>query len=188
MCKRAEAQFNNIIDKYGKFLSHTVIRLCPKDLGLEFTEVEHEVRLCLRNALQHENKIQDSATFLYRIGLTAALDAVRRIKAKREEQLRLVKAEEKEEEETKTLTGDSGHSPELEAERRQVAGKVRNAVARLPDKRRRAVGLYLEGFSCREIADLLGWSEAEARNLLNRGLRDLRAQLSREGIEYEFDD
>jgi len=33
----------------------------------------------------------------------------------------------------------------------------------------------------------LGWSEPKARNLLYRGLSDLRAQLRAEGIEYEID-
>jgi DNA-directed RNA polymerase specialized sigma24 family protein len=57
----------------------------------------------------------------------------------------------------------------------------------LSDNRRRAVGLYLEGMASQEIATLLGWSEPKARNLLYRGLSDLRAQLRAEGIEYEID-
>jgi DNA-directed RNA polymerase specialized sigma24 family protein len=57
----------------------------------------------------------------------------------------------------------------------------------LPDNRRRAVGLHLEGLTSQEIADLLGWSEPKARNLVYRGLKDVREQLQAEGIDYEID-
>jgi DNA-directed RNA polymerase specialized sigma24 family protein len=62
--------------------------------------------------------------------------------------------------------------------------KVQVVFARLPDDRRRAVGLYLEGFTSQEIAHLLAWSEPRARNLTYRGLKDLRQQLRAEGIEW----
>jgi RNA polymerase sigma-70 factor, ECF subfamily len=188
MCKKAEAQFNAIIDEYGRFLSQAIIRLCPKDMGLEFNDIEQDARLRLWNALQSEIEIQHPASFLYTIASTAILDAVRRIKAKREEQLRLAEAEEEDEGAPHALSTDSRYSPELEAQRRQLVSKVRNALARLSDNRCRAVGLYLEGFSNQEIADLLGWSEAKARNLIYRGRRDLRRQLRLEGIEYEIDE
>lgn len=187
MCEKAEAQFNIIIDAYGKFLSQTIIRLCPKDMGLDLNDIEQDSRLWLWNALQNGREIRSPTAFLYRVALTATLDAVRRIKAKREEQLRLAEAEEEDERMSLALLADPRHSPELEAQRRQLACKIRNALGRLSGNRRHAVGLYLEGFSSREIAALLEWSEAKARNLLSRGLRDLRSQLCIDGIEYEID-
>ena len=42
--------------------------------------------------------------------------------------------------------------------------------------------LHLQGYHRDEIAGLLGWSEAKTRNLLYRGLDDLRALLVRQGI------
>jgi RNA polymerase sigma factor (sigma-70 family) len=119
--------------------------------------------------------------------MTATLDAVRRIKAKREEQLRPVEDEYEDEGAPLALFSDPNRSPEAEAGRKQLAGKVQAALSRLSDNRRRAVGLYLEGMTSQEIATLLGWSEPKARNLLYRGLSDLRAQLRAEGIEYEID-
>lgn len=38
--------------------------------------------------------------------------------------------------------------------------------------------MYLNGYNHREIAGLLGWSEATTRNLLYRGLEELRSHLS----------
>ena len=183
----AESLLNAILDEYGAFLRRTIAHLCPKDLGIHFSDIEQEARMRLWRALQSEREIRNPASYLYRIAMTATLDAVRRIKAKREEQLRLVEDEDDDEGATLALSTDPNRSPELEAERRQVADKVRTALSRLSDNRRRAVGLYLEGMTSQEIANLLGWSEPKARNLLYRGLSDLRAQLRAEGIEYEID-
>ena len=42
-----------------------------------------------------------------------------------------------------------------------------------------------DGMTTQEIADILGWSEPKARNLVYRGLGELRKHLRDEGIEYE---
>ena len=42
--------------------------------------------------------------------------------------------------------------------------------------------MYLKGYGREEIAALLGWSEAKTRNLLYRGLDDLRQRLIARGI------
>jgi len=183
----AESRFEAILEEYGEFLRPAIARFCPKDLGINLSEIEQEARVRLWRALQSEREIRNPASYLYKIAMTATLDAVRRVKAKREEQLRLVDEEEEDRGAPLALSSDPNRSPELEAEQRQLAGKVLTALARLPDNRRRAVGLYLEGMTSQEIADLLGWSEPKARNLLYRGLHDLRAQLRAEGIEYEID-
>jgi RNA polymerase sigma factor (sigma-70 family) len=182
-----ESRLNAILDEYGAFLRRTIAHFCPKDLGIHFNDIEQDARLRLWRALQSEREIRDPASYLYRIAMTATLDAVRRIKAKREEQLRLVEDEYEDEGAPLALFSDPNRSPEAEAGRKQLAGKVRMALSQLSDNRRRAVGLYLEGMASQEIATLLGWSEPKARNLLYRGLSDLRAQLRAEGIEYEID-
>jgi RNA polymerase sigma-70 factor (ECF subfamily) len=42
--------------------------------------------------------------------------------------------------------------------------------------------MYLAGYDSAEITQLMGWSEAKTRNLLYRGLADLRALLSAKGV------
>jgi RNA polymerase sigma-70 factor (ECF subfamily) len=46
--------------------------------------------------------------------------------------------------------------------------------------------MHLAGYPRQEIADLLGWSEAKTRNLLYRGLDDLRSRLTARGIGWEM--
>ncbi len=45
--------------------------------------------------------------------------------------------------------------------------------------------MYLAGYSREEVAKVMGWSEAKTRNLLYRGLADLREQLKEMGITWE---
>jgi len=183
----AEARFDAIVQEFGKLLRHTIAQLCPKDLGIQFEDIEQEACLRLWRALQSERKIPDLASYIYRVVVTTTIDAVRRVKARREEQLRLAEEGEGEEREGEmsSLAAGPEQSPERLAERQQVIRKVEEALARLPENRCRAVGLYLEGLTSQEIADLLGWSEPKARNLTYRGLKELRQQLRAEGIEYE---
>jgi RNA polymerase sigma-70 factor (ECF subfamily) len=47
--------------------------------------------------------------------------------------------------------------------------------------------MYLAGHPREEIAEVLGWSEAKTRNLLYRGLADLRARLTELGVGWEGD-
>ena len=55
-------------------------------------------------------------------------------------------------------------------------------VDELDEPRNVVVRLHLSGYHRDEIAQLLGWTEPKVRNLLYRGLEDLRALLLARGI------
>jgi len=59
---------------------------------------------------------------------------------------------------------------------------VHRALALLAEPRRAVVRMHLAGYERSEIAELLGWSEPKTRNLLYRGLADLRRILASWGI------
>jgi RNA polymerase sigma-70 factor (ECF subfamily) len=63
--------------------------------------------------------------------------------------------------------------------------KVRTALAGLQENRRRAVGMHLQGMTTEEIGRMAGWTEAKARNLVYRGLSDLRKELKGMGVDVE---
>jgi RNA polymerase sigma factor (sigma-70 family) len=174
------SRFNRIVDEYGRFLSNTIAQLCPKDLGLQFSDIEQEARLRLWRAVESEREIRDLASYIYRIAATTTIDAIRRVKARREEQLRLI---DDDVDGGLRLEATAENAPDRLAERSQVVQKIQAALALIEENRRAAVGLYLEGMSSQEIADILGWTEPKARNLLYRGLSDLRKRLRAEGIE-----
>lgn len=180
-----DSRFTHLLEQYEQVLRQAVARFCPRDVGLQIDEIEQEVRIRLWRALKSEREIREPASYLYRIAATATIDAVRRVKARREESLYFSSAEEEAEEELRPLAANPDDLPDRIAAQKQTMQKVAAALARLPDNRRRAVGLHLEGWSSQQIGDLLGWTEAKARNLLYRGLGDLRELLKADGINYE---
>jgi len=66
-------------------------------------------------------------------------------------------------------------------ERDALAARLEQALATLPANRRLLVQLHLEGYDREEMAGMTGWTEAKVRNLLYRGLDDLRACLRSDG-------
>src|SRR5439155_18676984 len=137
----------------------------------------------LWQALQREKELNDPASYIYRIAVTATIDAVRRVIARREDQLHTPM--DGEEYITPILATSATQTPEAIAERQQLMATIVATVGSLPENRRAAVQLHLQGLNLAEIADLLGWSEAKARNLVYRGLEDLRQALRRQGIDYQ---
>lgn len=173
----AERKLERLLAEHGGLLRGTVARVCPA--GISVDDVVQEARLRLWNAIQSEREITNPASYIYRVAVTATLDAVRRMKARREESLEGKTVDD----EPLPLPASAEASPEHRVEGKLLREKVALALARLAPNRRRAVSLHLQGFSSEEVADLTGWSEPKARNLVYRGREDLREELRREGID-----
>jgi len=139
----------------------------------DLDEVLQDVRVRLWRARPSEAQLEaTSASYVYRTAMSAAVDLVRRRRGRTEE-----------------LVDDQAVDPRADAaaraEKADTASLVHQAVDRLSDSRRPVVRMYLAGYDRHEIARLLGWSEAKARNLLYRGLEDLRAALKALGVGPE---
>ena len=181
-----EERFNAIVEEFGVLLRRAIVRHCPRDKGLQFDDIEQEARVRLWRALQAEREVTNYASYLYRIAATATIDAMRRLQARHEEQLHEFAEENADEGEIMIAPAPVKDSPERLAESREAVGRVMSSVAKLPDEQRRAVGLYLQGMTSQDVADLMGWSEPKSRNLVYRGLKELRKSLREEGIDYEI--
>jgi RNA polymerase sigma-70 factor (ECF subfamily) len=182
-----EERFNHVVEEFGVLLRRAIVRFCPHDKGLQFDDIEQEARMRLWRALQDEREVTNYASYLYRIAATATIDALRRIQARHEEQLDTLVEQRTDDGEIMLMPAPVKDSPERLAESREAVDKVMSAVAKLPDAQRRAVGMYLQGMSSQDVADLLGWSEPKSRNHIYRGLKELRKSLREEGIDYEIE-
>ena len=116
-----------------------------------------------------------SANYIRRTAIAAALDIIRRRRVGRNVSL------EEHESVSAPLAASTAGPAEL-LEQQELGVRVARAVNDLAPARRTAVRMYLDGYRREEIAQLLRWSEARTRNLLYRGLSDLRATLLAEGI------
>jgi RNA polymerase sigma-70 factor (ECF subfamily) len=182
-----EERFNLVVEEFGMLLRRAIVRFCPRDKGLQFDDIEQEARLRLWRALQCEREVTNYASYLYRIAATATIDALRRVQARHEEQLEILIEQRTDDGDIMLAPAPVRDSPERLAESREAVDKVMSAVAKLPDAQRRAVGMYLQGMTSQDVADLMGWSEPKSRNLIYRGLKELRKSLREEGIDYEIE-
>ena len=179
----SDARLQDLLARYGVLLRRTIAKVCPPQMGSSLDDIEQDARIRLWKALQHERDIVHPVSYIYKVAVSATLRAIRRAQARREEPLREPDAaNDGVPQEVWRTAADA--SPEATAERREWMVKVETAMTRLPDNRRVAVGLHLQGLTTQQIADLLGWTEPKARNLVHRGLKDLRRELKAEGIEY----
>jgi RNA polymerase sigma factor (sigma-70 family) len=150
--------------------------------GLSGSDVEdlvQEVRLRLWKALESGEKISAApASYIHRTAVSAALDLLRRRRARRETPARLSRPS------GLAMLGESASADRM-LEQLELQEQVGRAVDSLIPARRSVVRMYLAGYAREEIADLLGWSEPKTRNLLYRGLADLRERLTAMGIGPE---
>jgi RNA polymerase sigma-70 factor (ECF subfamily) len=114
---------------------------------------------------RYEPRHQTPSAWLFKIARNAALDQHR--KAGRQERLRQAAARDP----------ASEVAPDVLAEERLVYRELMEAVSRLPDRQREAIGLRQSGLSFVEVGGLMSCSEDAARMLYHRGLRSLRGLL-----------
>jgi len=119
------------------------------------------------------------ASYMYRTAVTAALTVIRRRRAKTSG------ANESLDDTGAPVAPSNAQTPEQEFESNELAEQIEAALGGIAPARAPVVRLYLAGYSREEIAELFGWSEGKTRNLLYRGLADLRDALSERGIGPE---
>jgi RNA polymerase sigma factor (sigma-70 family) len=119
-----------------------------------------------------------TSSYMYRTAVSAALDLLRRRRAGRTEAM---EPDQLQAQADATLT-TSGPADDLAES--ELAEQIMLAVETIAPARRPVVKMHLAGYGREEIAELLGWTEAKTRNLLYRGLADLRERLGAQGIGW----
>lgn len=149
--------------------------------GADVDELVQEVRIRLwrahgevAGASEHIASI--SASYLHRTALSAAIDMVRRRRARGGDRTSSI------EDQHDSLP--ERHGPEHDLEQSELAAQVERAIESIHPSRRPVVRMHLLGHSREEIAQLMGWSEAKTRNLLYRGLADVREHLIAQGVRW----
>jgi RNA polymerase sigma-70 factor (ECF subfamily) len=175
------------VEECLEFLRKILERICPKDLGIQVDDVAQDASMKLLKALRSERKIDNLESYIYTIALNARRDAVSRVMAKREEQPFWDKNDENYDGPGNLDPVFPRHSPERMVQLRELRSIVMAEINQLPDNQRRALGLHLKEMSDQEVADLMGWTEDKARNLIYRGKKNLRKRLRARGIDYEID-
>lgn len=159
----------DLVRRYGRLIRSVVARVAggsDDDLG---DEVEQRVAEALWKQLRAEQTIDHPASYLYRCAVRETVRELERQLAREAEPLDAADAP------------SPAADPEGEARARQLAAATEAALGRLAGERAAAVRAHLAGFDVDEIMRMHGWPYQKARNLIARGLADLRRLLGERG-------
>jgi RNA polymerase sigma factor (sigma-70 family) len=172
MSETADVRFEELVRRYGRLISAVVARVARGGLAASRDDVEQKVLFSLWKRLCGEQTIDPSSSYVYRAAVREAVRAVREAVGRAEDPL----AEEGVEQ--------AGPEPDPFATlaSKERLAQIEGAMAALPLDRRRAVRAHLAGFDVDEIMRLHGWPYQKARNLIARGMADLRRTLTERGI------
>ncbi|MDZ7632112.1 MAG: hypothetical protein U5K74_12410 [Gemmatimonadaceae bacterium] len=132
------------------------------------------VRLRLWRTQGEDSRVESvAASCVHHAARSAAIDIVRA--------RRTLIASESQSIDDIVLT-DAGVTPDVALEERETAARIMTVVDELAPDRRIAVKLHLAGYSRDEIAALLCWTDIRTRNLVHRGMTDLRTRLAALGL------
>jgi RNA polymerase sigma-70 factor (ECF subfamily) len=142
-------------ERLRAILLRAVERQCPPELASQREDFVQLALLRLLDRTPGEGTRPLRASYLWKVAYTVIIDEIRRVRRQQRHGEALAGGEE-------TAPG-----PEARTE-------VQDCLARLQERRRAAVTLYLEGFGTAEVAQAMGWTLKQAENLIYRGVADLR--------------
>ena len=172
----ASRALEHIVSRFDAFIRRSARRHGLR--GDEIDEVVQEIRVRMWKSLGTAELIRRAkASYIYRAAISASIDLIRRRRARRYEAWSL---DDERAEDGAAPVARQRADADLDED--EVASMVHRALAMLAEHRRAVVRMHLAGYDRYEIAELLGWSEPKTRNLLYRGLADLRQILESWGI------
>lgn len=165
----ADAGVRALVREYGSLIRGVVAKVSGrKDADLA-DEVVQRVTASLWTALRGAQTIHHPASYLYRCAVRETIRELRReLAADDPDQLDL-------------LPDEVAASPEHAARAGELARATEEALAAMSPDRALAVRAHLLGYPVEEIMRMYGWTYQKGRNLIARGMTDLRAALSARG-------
>jgi len=160
-----EDEFIAILNSQAQFINYQVLSFNLPKHGLDPEDVIQDIKIRIWKLICKERVIKNHRQYIRKIIYSSIIDQFR--KHRREEDYYRLEAHR--------------HVSEMESSynkegfrKMAMVESVGKAVERLIETRRQVVKLYLLNLNIREIADYLGMSQDKTRNLLYRGLSDLR--------------
>ena len=166
-----DAHLEEIVRKYGRLIRHAIRKAGGDQVPVLADDIEQTVIVNLWQQIAREQIIDHPASYLYKAAIRETVRAVRR---ERERAGATVTA--------MPNGGLEPADPESLAVARQRGQAVAAALAELAPDRARAVRAHLRGWSVQEIMQATGWTYQRARNLVARGMSDLRSALTARGV------
>lgn len=166
----ASPRFDRVDAPLVDALSHYVARSCPTSLWQQREDIVQQILVRIHRLSQRRD-LHISRSYLKRAAKHGVCDAWRR-RASQPVEL---------------ASEPVSETRDLDTQASQLRGlrTAARALAVLPDARREAVTLYLQGSRIAEIAEHLGCDRKRADNLVYRGLASMRRSMTEQGYGRE---
>ena len=166
------------LTRFRDELTRAVSKVCPAWLS---SQREDFVQIGLLRVMElrrrHRQRRVLSKSYLWMVAHSAVIDEIRRLRRRQEVAL--------DEQPSNDSLAAAGPGPEQRLAGREVDEAIRQCLSGLLEARRAAVLLHIHGHSVSEIAERMGWNLKRAKNLVYRGLSDLRLCLAEKGFRHE---
>ncbi len=176
--EKKEEIFNQLMESFSSFIHSHILKYNLQRFGLEAEDLVQEIKLKVWKIIDDEKTINCPPSYLKKVIESAVIDQIRKIRKEEEvfysERQKLISEIEPR---GNSYNEQFGSLKEL----------MIKAADRLLDSRKTVVKLYLLNMSLPEISDYLNYSQAKTRNLLYRGLEDLKKILEEIGLKNEKD-
>ena len=166
--REKEDEFRELLKSYASFMSIQVQKYNLLKYGLDPEDIMQDVKIRIWKLICDERIIISPASYIKKIVSSTVIDQLRKLR--RDDSLF-------HHEKQKRISDLEFAYCREAVQKRAFEETVGKAVEQLIDSRRQVVKLYLLNLTIQEISSYLGWSQDKTRNLLYRGLADLRESL-----------
>jgi RNA polymerase sigma factor (sigma-70 family) len=173
--KLATVEFEAIMARFSRSIQSSVLKFGLDRRGVDPEDVLQEIRMKVWKKILSEKKIRCPASYINTVVNSTLIDCLRR--SRREAKI----IHQQKEKRRLEAQGKGKRLLDLQSPWNVIG----EAADLLMEARRQAVKLFLLNMTIEEIALSLDWSPDKTRNLVYRGLSDMRRILKEKGIEYE---
>ncbi|MEN8163330.1 MAG: RNA polymerase sigma factor [Acidobacteriota bacterium] len=163
-----EEDFGHLVRQYSRLIRSAVARIAGPSAAGICDDVEQNVLIALWQAMPGEQIPDHPSSYIYRAAVRETIRAVRGLKQTSELGPDADKA-------------DLSVSQDVIVEGKELGRAIRTTLSEIGPDRRRAVTAHLAGYDVKEIMAMFEWPYHKARNLIARGMADLRRKLDARG-------
>jgi RNA polymerase sigma-70 factor (ECF subfamily) len=169
----SEADFERLLERFSSFIQMHIQKFDPQKNGIDPEDISQEIRIKIWQILKDEKKIKNYSSYIRKIVDSTVIDQLRR---KRRQEGIIIK------EKLKRISEQQGFYTMRGSTEKIPSYTMGRALDSLMKSRQKVVRLFLLNMTLEEIAISLNWSKDKTRNLLYRGLSDLKKSLIEQGI------
>jgi len=163
-----------LLEKYGALIRRVVARVGGRAIQDSRDDVAQAVVMSLWQQVSREQTITHPSSYIYRAAIRETVRAVK-------QELERMRTHSAIDADDGPALPSTSPDPESAAAATELGTQIDRAIGTLQDERARAVRAHLAGYSVEEIMQVYAWTYQKARNLIARGMADLREELKKGG-------